>query len=432
MAKLSAAEILKYDWRYNLIKDKIKNKSDFELVLGSKVKIISYDEAIYDKAYKLRNAKELNNVLFFDDKGKQYKLTDFNKNKEFGGGGGSGAGAALTKMSESAQAYYCAALWAGRDFSPESLLASKATADCDEPIKNVIEKLPEDWIDSCIKGAKELYSLFGSNENLTFHRGSVWVNKLSSKFSQLNQIGGKYFSNINKWTPADIWLIDKQLIHDNTIFSLISLTDVNQYLTKMLDEKKLIGVSLKKIGQAPHTSYKNYNVNNKNQHVYAGYSVGKKEFFKSGDGYIKYTNGSSGEIQLRYFTAAASSWQGEIKGKYANQGKVGGGVLQKIVKKYNTLATLSTPSTMQTVYSSKNNVEKFYNYYKNLVDNPINIKEFALQISKKDAKWFGSKFLSAEIIYYIQSSTKKNEIISSILDYAASQSELSAPFVKLE
>lgn len=424
MAKLSGKEILKYEWRHKLVKQKIKDGSSFELDPAGSVVITKYDEALYDKLVAGKKMSELSKLPFYDKNGKTYTLSKFKKSKEFGGGGGSGAGAALTKLTESAQALYCAAAWKDKDYSPAGLEKASTNVYVDEKISNILTKLPEEWMDSCIKGANILFSKYGSNKNLTFHRGSDWVGKIEKKFAALNREADKVFSNINKWTPADIWLVDKTLINtiDADLNKIKSLVEFNSYLLEKLNDKKIIGVSLKLIGQQAVFSLKNVGQGSP-VYTYAGYSVGKKDFFKSGDGYIQY---SGGEIQMRYFSDTPSSWQGEIKGKFANQGKVGGGVLQRYV------ATMAGAKLTKPSEVGSTSIDLFYKYYSDLVDNPLAKDEFALEVGKLNSKWYGSKFLTTEAIYHINRSLKKDAIISSILAYAASQSELSAPYAKVE
>ena len=74
--------------------------------------------------------------------------------------GQSGGGAALTKLTESAQCVYCAVRQAkGRDIVASdvnklSVSKSKRFYNVDEKIDNILTKMPEEWITSCVnKGA---------------------------------------------------------------------------------------------------------------------------------------------------------------------------------------------------------------------------------------------------------------------------------------
>jgi len=76
-------------------------------------------------------------------------------------------------------------------------------------------------------------------------------------------------------------------------------------------------------------------------------------------------------------------------------------------------------------------INNFYKYYSFLESSPLPKKEFIKQVEQKDESWYVSKFLGTELIYAIVKSNKQDYIMSSLIGYAASQSELSAPFVKV-
>jgi hypothetical protein len=85
MQKLTARELLKYDWRVELFLRKYKDNEPFEMANGSKVTFIfnKKNEVIL----KERNQTELNKLRFFDSKGNEYRLGDVGKSREFGGKG---------------------------------------------------------------------------------------------------------------------------------------------------------------------------------------------------------------------------------------------------------------------------------------------------------------------------------------------------------
>ena len=66
-----------------------------------------------------------------------------------------------------------------------------------------IQNLSDDWVVSSISVAKGLYKALGRN-TYSFHRGSEFVDMIGDLFKN---IGQTYFSDINKWTPADIWMV---------------------------------------------------------------------------------------------------------------------------------------------------------------------------------------------------------------------------------
>jgi hypothetical protein len=89
MANLSPAELRKYDWRPAVFVRKLKEKEPFEVTGGKKVVLVYVKgvETILEKG----SSKQLGDLRFTDGKGGVYKLSDFIKNKDFGGkGAGSG------------------------------------------------------------------------------------------------------------------------------------------------------------------------------------------------------------------------------------------------------------------------------------------------------------------------------------------------------
>lgn len=95
MAQLSASELRKYDWRPEIFIKKLQEKSPFEIKGGKKVILVPPKDV--EKILRTGSAKDLNDLRIGDTKGNIYKLSDFVKNKDFGGKG-EGAGTAKEDM----------------------------------------------------------------------------------------------------------------------------------------------------------------------------------------------------------------------------------------------------------------------------------------------------------------------------------------------
>ena len=89
----------------------------------------------------------------------------------------------------------------------------------------------------------------------------------------------------------------------------------NELLLKAYTNRDIIGVSLKKTSRA-NFSQQNWKKPFK-EPKFTKTTLGKRDFFKSKDGYLFWTEG---EIQFRTFPA----FQGEIIGKSAKHGKISG------------------------------------------------------------------------------------------------------------
>ena len=331
---------------------------------------------------------------------------------------GSGAGADITKLVETAQCVYCAAKWNNGEYSLSDLKLAESSVDVDGDLEKVYNELPEDWVKSCINTADILYTNF-KGKRYTFHRGSDWIEKLENHFKILNRQSGGEFSNLNKWSPADIYMVSA-IGERVDVTKTRNLLELNNLLHEMMQSKDIIGVSLKKVGSSPKFSY--VNTEEMPKYSYESFTLGKRGFFSSKDVYINFEGGT---IQYRTFP----TWQGEIKGQTANQGKVSGGPTRAIMKRITR--TELTKHGRRNKVDVDSTIDRFYEYYSFLERSPIPKKDFVKRVKEKEKSWYVSKFLGVELIYRIVKSKKQDYILSSLVGYAASQSELSAPFVKV-
>ena len=426
MSVLSQTELYKYDSRRELFVSKMKSEDPFELNNGSKV-VFDIDNNLIKK---INGKKDLKEATLTVTKNRKliasYKLTDLKKNKEFGGGGGSGAGADVTKLGESAQAVYAQAKWAGsKTYSKGDIRKAYSQSDTDETLSNMETKLAEDWRISSVLGAEELYKNF-KGKKYTFHRGSKWVNTLQDHWKALNR-EEKAFTNLNKWSPADIYMISSKGARVDVTKSK-NIVELNNILLENIKSKDIIGVSLKIIKGSAHLSY--YNVDNKKKVIkFEGYTTGTQGFFGGKDVYIYFT--VDGKIQFRTFP---ETFQGEIKGKNANQGKLSYGPIQSILRKLK-LPQLTDVKMLRSGLEKKDLriYDVFYsNYRKYAKDNKLTIKEFMEEADTKGISWCFSKFLGCQLIDIITTKKAQDDFVTESISYASSSSDLSGPFIKVE
>jgi len=352
--------------------------------------------------------------------------------KDAKGGGGSGAGAKITNLGESAQCWYTAIAF--NNSKLESLddflkLNKTVSSKCDTTasIKDIIEKLPEEWVESSIKIANYMKKMAEFRGNLTkyeFHRGSTLVDKINTMFASANK-KDNYFANINKWSPADIWLVTakgKSIIQnaptDQTFASL------NLLISELYTSHQAIGVSLKKLGATAH--HEVFNLDRKPSNAkFKSFTVSPK----SKDGYIlfSYKDDPNMSIQTRSFSDTGG-WQGEIKGKYAAGGKIGGGGIAKIFA--NEGAKLSSGNANAIAQRIQNKdqaidsaILKFAKMLGVTVNSPVG----------QTNDWKYSKFLTLETFATFKelNNAKQEAILREIVGYASSASELSAVFIKI-
>lgn len=345
------------------------------------------------------------------------KFTVYVKTK---GSGGSGAGADATRLTESAQCIYCSCKWNKTPYTQVNLKAAVSTAPTDEKIQNILKKLDDSWIKSCSLVAETLHSKY-KGKKYYFHRGDSWVDTLENHWKELNKKDQK-FSNLNKWSPADIYMTTAAGRKLN-ITKTKNIVELNSLLLKAYKSKDIIGVSLKKVGNSVNFAEKNVTTK-RITYEFEDYITGKRGFFLSGDSYILY---EGGEIQFRRF---GTTWQGEIKGKFANMGKISGGPIASILKDEFKINLI--PQN-QIVDRSEKNMKMFYQFYKDVETRPLSYKKFREEADVLDLNWYISKIMSTQLMSIVKnmSKAKRNQFVSSLLNYAGSESKLSAPYVKV-
>ena len=351
------------------------------------------------------------------------------------GGGGSGAGAEDTTRNESAQAVYAAIAFgmgktiSNNDVTMKTIQKHSNLFSVDGNVDDIRNNLPDEWIKSSITGANALYNRFGRSGKYTFHRGDATVNRINAAFERAKSTEGVRM-NINKWNPSDIWMVrsdyDFKCIDDEK-----TLLGLNQCIQDQLQQGKLIGISLKKMQSGASLSSKNVFGDMKVNKTYAGYEYSGKSI----DGYIKLSGGT--KIQFRSFGAGAglTGFQGEVKGANANQGKIGLGPLNMILRAHG-ISQVSTNAANRVT----SNPDAVFNEIALGLKKYARLSQKQIEELKENEKIVTPKFLYSklqitELINIIESIANKkvrDQLVEDIYLYASSQSRFSSAYYKLE
>ena len=353
MSKLSAADLKKPDntgvgtSRAAVLLKVIKEGTPIQLVSGGKKALQAkgndvlkaleaagdtLDDGAHDRISKLFSRKKpLKIVGAKTDIG----LSDIEKTEMFGGGKGKGGGAAGTALQESAAAWFSAVRFSmnkplTQEPSDAQFDAVANLVDTDKSLDDIKQFLEDNpaWVDSCMATANELYRKFGKKDGYNWYRGGSLVRSISEHFKKVNSSYEKPpFSNLNKWSPADIWAcecsFDKGEMKKTTTFS-----SFNAYLKKAIDDQILYGISLKK---NPTSSMKVSEVNYTKSRPSYFYDNIYAKSFESLDMWMYIKDGLS--VQFRDTSGGQGlQWQGEAIGTYAKHGKIGGGVYSGILE----------------------------------------------------------------------------------------------------
>ena len=381
--------------------------------------------------------------VFVTDKGDELKLSDIKKSAMFGGGKGSGGGAAQTAAAECAQCIYAAAIFSGKKLSEGDELPStewgsySANFDVDKSLGDIETLLDQSWWDSSIAIGNEMKK--NIKGDYVFHRGSSFVKEIEAIFKNLNNAEKpKPFSDINKWTPADIWAVKSGASFDFNQYS--TLGEFTNELKELYDSGDLIGISLKKVTSDRVNVVENNTTGFIRRPVeYGGYDKqSDRSFFNSKDYYIYLGKDKKVKMQLRTFDNA-KSWQGEVKGKSAAAGKIGGGVMESIMVRNSTLTKFPYDNeTLKRLSSDpKKNpqfLEELYNMFVGVEGSKMK-KDAFVKAAKRigrvgGADWRFSKYRSMFFVSQLEDNKRiAGTVCDNIAAYSMSQSDEAAPHV---
>ena len=240
--------------------------------------------------------------------------------------GGARGGSTGARVTESAQALYCALrfnvldsdipLSNGSAINTADFQTAWNSCDCDATLEEVLA-VEGDWQKSCILGANKLYKAFKSppKNYYKFYRGSgvdALINQAYLKVKKeepLETVPGSE----DKWNPADIWIaksdFDSSLIPKAASKGLV--LNLNQFLVEQFNTtpyQTLAGISLKQI-----KSSANIAVVNQSSVLERAKGIGFKGYRSSYESIDAYVDMGKGDMQFRNFGAESSAgWQGEI------------------------------------------------------------------------------------------------------------------------
>jgi len=349
----------------------------------------------------------------------------------------SGAGAEVTALAESMQAYACATRQHfGTPLTDVSQItkATVADADCDRPLEACMKGLDENWFRSVILTANLIFDEVPgakSGKNFKFYRGGALVNAIYDNWRNFKK--GSGITGDDKWNPADIWMIKKSFKLEK---KFATLGEYNRYVYDEFSKTNMIGISLKKIGpkDSPHSKF--FNNGKPLVAEFTGVKLGGN-MRDSKDIYIQYkSEGNPGEVQFRNFSGRAvpSSWQGEIKGKAAAGGKIGGGVIfGGAVEAGVPKSKLTLPNQVRIEKPSEADFKKFAMMFKELSGSKEKIEALITEAKagqRQDKTWWMSKYIGVDLVYTVIKEKKMDALCKYIYEYASSATKNSSIFIK--
>jgi len=407
--------------RINILIDKIKNNQPLELEKSEETFIVFDPDG--SKIKELENWDQSKGAVRLEDEdGNVITTSKLNKSSDFGGGKGSGGGATQTGIQESSQCAVSALVQkmgqiTPEDLTPENIKSISDDIDTTSSIDEIIEFIMsrEDFHNTFINTGEKLNEYLGGG--FDFHRGSDFVKTIYEAWGKIRKENGWRIAD-DKWNPSDIWAVKSTDI----IFNDDNIEALNNQILDLFEKKQLVGISLKKLGPNPKLTIPTEDKPTE-ELLYTSSKVSPI----SKDAYINMSDGS--EMQLRTFATNGTSFQGEISGKTAKQGKIGGGIIQTFFAKQGIEIPSSSISLNNAKTPSKEFIEEFISLAKNYGGFDINEEE----LIQKGIDWISSKYQALSIIKAIEENDKDkvNRALADIFGYAKSTSSISSVYLKV-
>ena len=354
--------------------------------------------------------------------------------------GGTYSAAKKTAIAESGQAVYAQYVVDNPGVTVDSVIdSSKLKKAYDKCVTTgasfeEIESMDPDWKKSSIMGALKLKTKYG--RGYKYLRGGDMVEKVSKAFSKVKKSQG-WYGDLNKWSPADIYIAKSGFTTQqlqNELDGITTWETLNARMFELLTENKFIGVSLKKMEMSANLTDVNFPTDKST----VDFKYEKMESpMNSTSGYLIMKKGSQSiKVNFRTFTSSGG-FSGEVLGGSARHGKIGHGAVINILKSHG-LPELPDNQTSRriAVQGDEKMAEWVGKTSKNLgLVNSNQEAEAETKWLQGDTNYRQSKYLTIklfEIINDVNDMKKKNMLMEDMYRYASSTTKgVSGPYIKL-
>lgn len=354
--------------------------------------------------------------------------------------GGTYSAAKKTAIAESGQAVYAQYVVDNPGVTVDSVIdSSKLKKAYDKCVTTgasfeEIESMDPDWKKSSIMGALKLKTKYG--RGYKYLRGGDMVEKVSKAFSKVKKSQG-WYGDLNKWSPADIYIAKSGFTAQqlqNELDGITTWETLNARMFELLTENKFIGVSLKKMESSSNLTDVNFPTDKST----VDFKYEKMESpMNSTSGYLIMKKGSQSiKVNFRTFTSSGG-FSGEVLGGSARHGKIGHGAVINILKSHG-LPELPDNQTSRriAVQGDEKMAEWVGKTSKDLgLVNSNQESEAETKWLQGDTNYRQSKYLTIklfEIINDINDMKKKNMLMEDMYRYASSTTKgVSGPYIKL-
>ena len=354
--------------------------------------------------------------------------------------GGGYSAAKKTAIAESGQAVYAQYVVDNAGVTVDSVIDSaklkKAYDKCVTTGASFeeIESMDPDWKKSSIMGALKLKTPYG--QGYKYLRGGDMVEKVSKAFAKVKKAQG-WYGDLNKWSPADIYIAKSGFTASQLQDELAGITTwetLNARMYELLNDKKFVGVSLKKMETGAHLADINFPADK----TTVDFTYDSMESpMTSTSGYLIMKKGPQTiKVNFRTFTSSGG-FSGEVLGGSARHGKVGHGAMSKLLESHGLESLPDNPTSRRIAVQGTDQMAQWV--AKTSVDLGLvssnQEAEAEMRWKSGDTNYRQSKYLTVklfEIIKGISDAKKKNMLMEDMYRYASSTvTGVSGPYIKL-
>lgn len=298
-------------------------------------------------------------------------------------------------------------------------------------IDDLYEKAGKVWIDSSRIIADKVATYTKGTYRVQQRSKSAFEKGISEAAKRLIKLSGHKIG-LDKWNPADIWLVKPSLLNTN-FKTFSSILELNEFLLEQHKQKNIIGVSLKMVKKTAKLEVFNSGARQPYNFKPPGKTDLGKSFTNAANATIYYNGGS---IAIRNF-GRPESVSAEINGKFAQGGKAGSGPLFNMIQRIDRRFKTETHQTITRMYNNNPDsvIRHLYKQMEDLQPENMSYEEFYKKVfNRKNALMYViSKYQACDIIRSVRKMKRnqQEELIDSILSYAASATKISSIFIKV-
>lgn len=371
------------------------------------------------------------------------------KSPIFGGGtGGSGGGTAQTAYAEGLQCVWIHAMLGGRiqafeKYTQTKLKQAYAKAELDGLSFEEMMKLDPSWHWSSYWTTKILMKKGYIKSGMTMHRGSDVMKKIYALKNIAFKNSGIIKLTDDKWNPGDIWAVARGVNVDTTLSS-DSVVELNADLVQSFDDRKIVGISLKKIQtEAGMKVVEENRTEELDSHTYTRSSLMAKfaklgeSFFRSKMGNVYFDTTSKMDVRA---SAAFASPNMEITLKTARGGRASWAQVSQSAKKRINYNMPTNPELVRHAKDLKSRGAKssyannFFNMAKMVHPNITSKALFFEDMTKQTAIQLHSKLAATYVCSMLEKNKnngKSSAFVTDLVNYAGSKTAESSIYVKV-